>query len=130
MCNGRPSTHSLSLVGCKVQAVDGSSSVLESGAGLLRKAEVDAHRKVAMQVLPSIVLLISCNNVVFPDSSMLSRCSNIGSEQQAAACCHDAGLQTAMCAKAVDASEFKQSGDEIVVHNLLLCYLWQVFCSS
>lgn len=35
---------------CQVQAVEGSSVMLQSGVGLLRKAEVDAHRKVAMQV--------------------------------------------------------------------------------
>lgn len=38
---------------CKVQAVEGRSVMLHSGVGLLRKAEVDAHRKVAIQVCGS-----------------------------------------------------------------------------
>lgn len=38
---------------CKMQAVEGSSVMLQSGVGLLRKAEVDAHRKVTMQVCAS-----------------------------------------------------------------------------
>ena len=46
-----------------MQAVDGCSSMLHSGAGLLRKAEVDAHRKVAIQV-PHSTMLLSRNSCV------------------------------------------------------------------
>lgn len=58
--------------------------MLESGAGLLRKAEVDAHRKVAMQVPQPKMLLSRATYVVSPYHRQ-QHASSVGSEQQAAA---------------------------------------------